>query len=147
MKSILLTLTALLFVVPSMSMAAQKMEGRPVSGAVICDGKSSAANYVKALSDYELLRGMSNLMGDQRMASLRTAHDIQVWLNDQPDCASWTDGTYILEVKWLYVEAIARGLGPTLTKLAQGAVRWNTVTERFEERVNERWIAWTPYMK
>lgn len=145
MKSILLALTAFMVVVPSM--AAQKMEGRPASGGVICEGKSSAANYVKGMSDYELLRSMSNLMLDPRMVNLKTAHEIQVWLGEQADCASWTDGTYMLEVKWLYQEAMVRGLGPTLTKLGQGSVRWNATAERFEERVNDRWIGWTAYMK
>lgn len=145
MKKVFVTIVAALAAMALPSMAAGKVEAR--STPTICEGKSSAEHYVKTLSDYELARSMLNIMSDARLLSLKSAHDVGVWLQDQPDCSHWGDNMYLLEVKWLYNEAIGRGLTMTMNKIGQGLLRWNPTTNRLEERQGERWIAWTTYLK
>lgn len=114
----------------------------------ICEGKASAETYVRALSDYELVRGITNVMADTRMESLYSSNDVNLWLKAQPDCAVWTEGTYLIEVKWLHKEAVARGLATTINKIGQGTLRWNATQNRFEERhENNRWVPWSTYQK
>lgn len=145
MKKVFVTIVAALAAMALPSMAAGKVEAR--STPTICEGKSSAEHYVKTLSDYELARSMLNIMSDARLLSLKSAHDVGVWLQDQPDCSHWGDNMYFLEVKWLYNEAIGRGLTMTMNKIGQGLLRWNPTTNRLEERQGDRWIAWTTYLK
>lgn len=129
------------------AMAAKNDDKVVRSTPTICEGKASAENYVRALSDFELMRGMTNLLSDARMSNLRSAHDVHLWLQEQPDCAAWTERTYLIEIKWLYNEAVARGLTTTINKIGQGSLRWNPSLDRFEERVGERWVAWSTYHK
>lgn len=131
------------------SMAAPNADKIARSTPTICEGKASAEAYVKALSDYELLRGITNIMSDPRAANLRSAHELSQWLQSQTDCTVWADGTYLIEVKWLYSEAAARGLTTTINKVAQGTLRWNPTQDRFEERQENsaRWVPWTAYLK
>lgn len=147
MKKILLTVAATLVMMPSM--AAPNADKFARSTATICEGKASAEAYVKALSDYELLRGITNIMSDPRAANFRSAHELSQWLQSQTDCTVWADGTFLIEVKWLYNEAAARGLTTTINKVAQGTLRWNPTQDRFEERQegSARWIPWTAYLK
>lgn len=142
MKKTLLTLALALVIAPAF--AAEKV-GRATP--TICEGKASAETYVKGLSDYELLRGIANILADSRTTGLRSANDLNMWLQDQADCSAWAEGTYLIEVKWLYNEAVSRGLTTTINKVAQGTLRWNGPQERFEELNGTRWFAWSAYQK
>lgn len=137
------------FLIVTPSVAADKNDGNARRYIpTICEGKASAEMYVRALSDYELVRGITNVMADTRMESLRSSNDINLWLKVQPDCAIWTEGTYLIEVKWLHKEAVARGLTTTINKIGQGTLRWNANQNRFEERhENNRWVPWSTYQK
>lgn len=142
MKKILLTLAMALAIAPAFS--ADKVAR---STPTICEGKASAEAYVKGLSDYELLRGITNIMADSRTASLRSANDLNVWLQYQSDCSVWAEGMYLLEVKWLYNEAVSRGLTTTINKVASGTLRWSSSQDLFEELNGTRWVPWSAYQK
>ena len=144
MKKVLLTLAMMLMVMPSIAAPNDKL---PRSTPRICEGKVSAEAYIKALSDYELLRGMTNIMSDSRTTHLRSAHELHLWLQGKPDCAVWVEGTYFMEVKWLYNEALFRGLTTTLNKIGQGVLRWNPIQDRFEEWQETRWVPWNASQK
>lgn len=147
MRKILLAAAVVLIGMPSM--AAEKNDGGTKRYTpTICEGKANAETYVRALSDYELMRGMTNVMADIRMESLHSSNDVNSWLKVQPDCAVWTEGTYLIEVKWLHKEAVARGLATTINKIGQGTLRWNANQDRFEaRRDNNRWVPWSTYQK
>lgn len=147
MHKILLSIALFLIVMPSM--AAEKNDSHVKRySPTICEGKANAEEYVHALSDYELVRSITNVMADTRMGSLHSSNEVNAWLNVQPDCAVWTEGTYLLEVKWLHKEAVARGLAITINKIGQGSLRWNANRNRFEERHdNDRWVPWSTYQK
>lgn len=144
MQKLLLTLTMVLMALPSMAAPNSDKVARVTT---ICAGKASAEAYIKALSDYELLRGITNIMADPRTANFRSAIELNVWLQEQTDCAVWAEGTYILEVKWLYNQAVGRGLSTTINKIAQGTLRWNPSQDRFEERQESRWVPWSAHQK
>ncbi len=150
MNNVLLTIATVVSVLVSMPSTAGKNADKPGRATpTICEGKASTETYVKALSDYEIMRGISNIMADTRTANLRSGHELHLWLQEQSDCTEWADGTYLIEVKWLYHEAVARGLTTTINKMGQGLLRWNPNQERFEERQEKsnRWIPWSAYQK
>ena len=80
MKKVFVAMAAVVGAMALPSMAADKVQAR--STPTICEGKSSAEHYVKTLSDYELAGSMLNIMSDARLLSLKSAHDVGVWLHD-----------------------------------------------------------------
>lgn len=145
MNYILLPIVMSIALMPSLATSA--VDNSVPAAPTICEGKNSAESHIKTLSDFELARGIANILVDPRVSHFRSARTIKVWIQEQSDCAVWTKGIYFIELKWLYREAVARGLTSTINKLAQGVVRWNPTQENFEERKGSGWIPWNAYLK
>jgi hypothetical protein len=112
----------------------------------ICNGKPSLEHHLDRLSDAEVLQAWHVLLQDSRIKGSRDAHTVRMRLEALPECDSWSDDTYIMEVRWFVDQIEKRNLIGSFEKMLKGkiVVRDNQLKERNSDGL---WVSWTSLRK